>query len=275
MSQTLVAAGYPVGLVCRAVGLARSSYYHAPSAPDETALRAALLEAAVAWPTYGYRRLTHALARAGQTVNSKVVRRLMAELHLTPKKPLKKVFTTNSRHPFPRFPNLVAGRVIDRRGQVLVGDITYVRLRRGFVFLAVLMDVYTRQLWGWELSRSLDHTLTLAALERAVQQGVPEIHHSDQGMQYAATQYVTRLQALGVQLSMAAVGRPDQNAYAERLIRTIKEEEVYLADYADYSDAYQQLSHFLQEVYNHKRIHSALGYLTPIEFAQTAARPAA
>ncbi len=132
------------------------------------------------------------------------------------------------------------------------------------------MDVYPRAIRGWELSRHLDQALTLTALQRAVAVGhVPTIHHSDQGVQYAATAYVERLAQLGVQISMAEQGEPRQNGYAERLMRTIKEEEVALTEYRDFADAYVQLGHFLDEVYQHKRIHSALGYLTPAEFEST------
>src|SRR5690606_3706757 len=134
---------------------------------------------------------------------------------------------------------------IDRADQVWVGDLTYIRLPREFVYLAVLMDVYTRMLRGWELSRSLDGALTRSALERALAHARPEVHHSDQGVQYAATDYVQRLQALHIQVSMAAVGQPEENPHAERLIRTIKEEEVYLADYHSFTEAYAQLGQFL------------------------------
>ena len=276
MSVALVAAGYPVGLVCGLLGLARSSYYHAPApAPDEQVAKATLEQVATEWPTYGYRRLTKQLAREGQSVGSKRVRRLMAEMGLKAQKPRKKTATTASRHRFPRYPNLVAGLAIVRPDQVWVGDITYIRLRAGFVYLAVLMDVFTRQLRGWELSRSLEQPLTLTALERALAVGQPEIHHSDQGVQYAATAYVARLLAVGTQLSMAAVGHPDENPYAERLIRTIKDEEVYLSDYHDFTEAYTQIGQFLDDVYNRKRIHSALGYRTPAEFAARWAVPTA
>ena len=268
MSTELVAAGHPIGLVCQTLGLARSSYYYASQAPaNETELQTALKEEAGEWPTYGYRRLTRQLERRGLTVNCKRVRRLMREAGIQAAKPPKKVATTDSRHAFPRFPNLVLDVVIDHPDQVWVGDITYIRLKRDFVYLAVLMDVFTRLIRGWELGRSLDQSLTRAALERGLAQHRPEVHHSDQGVQYAATDYVARLQALGVQVSMAAVGKPEENPYAERLIRTIKEEEVYLSDYQDFTDAHQQLGRFLDDVYNCKRIHSALGYLTPLEFA--------
>jgi transposase InsO family protein len=153
-----------------------------------------------------------------------------------------------------------------RPEQVWVADITYIRLRDEFVYLAVLMDVCTRTIRGWHLSRSLEQALTLTALQRALQQHRPEMHHSDQGVQYAATDYVALLQQRQVQISMAAVGKAWENGYAERLMRTLKEEEVDLSEYHDYADAYQQLGHFLDEVYQPKRIHSALGDLTPAEF---------
>jgi transposase InsO family protein len=276
VSAELVAAGHPVSLVCQTLGLARSSYYRTPaSVPEAQTAKAALEQVAAEWPTYGYRRLTVQLARDGHPINSKRVRRLMGELGLQAQKPRKKTATTDSRHSFPRYPNLVASLAIERPDQVWVGDITYIRLRTGFVYLAVLMDVFTRQLRGWELSRSLEQALTLTALERALVVGQPQVHHSDQGVQYAATAYVARLRAVGTQLSMAAVGHPDENPYAERLIRTIKDEEVNLSDYHDFTDAYTQIGQFLDDVYNRKRIHSALGYLTPAEFAARWAVPAA
>jgi transposase InsO family protein len=268
VSTKLVAADYPVGLVCQTLNLARSSFYYAAApATDETQLKADLKAVAGDWPTYGYRRLAAQLRRTHPGINSKRVRRLMVELEIQAAKPPKKVATTDSRHHFPRYPNLVLDLTIDHPDQVWVGDITYIRLRRDFVYLAILMDVFTRLIRGWELDRSLAQRLTRTALERALTQAQPEIHHSDQGGQYAAPAYTTRLQDLHVQISMATVGKPEENPYAERVIRTIKEEEVYLSDYHDFTEAYQQIGQFIDDVYNHKRIHSALGYLTPSEFA--------
>ena len=174
--------------------------------------------------------------------------------------------TTNSAHPYPRYPNLVKNLDITRPEQVWVCDITYIRLAQGFVFLAVIMDVFTRAIRGWNLSRSLDVDLTLAALQRALSVCIPEIHHSDQGVQYASQAYTEVLHQYGIQISMAAQGKAEENGYAERLMRTIKEEEVDLSDYQDYHDAYQQIGRFIEDVYMTKRIHSALGYLTPAEF---------
>jgi transposase InsO family protein len=208
------------------------------------------------------------LRRLGWPVNAKRVRRWMDELGIHGTPPTRSKRTTNSRHAFPRYPNLVKDLEIRRPDQVWVADITYIRLRREFVYLAVLMDVFTRVIRGWHLGRSLDQGLTLAALERALTVAVPQMHHSDQGLQYAANAYVDRLQGLGVTLSMATVGEARENGYAERLIRTIKEEEVDLSDYQNFDDARRQITRFLDDVYNVKRIHSALGYLTPLEFEE-------
>jgi putative transposase len=264
-----LAKDYPIRLVCRLLDVPRSSVYYAPPPPDDEAmLKSVLLELAGEWPTYGYRRLTAMMRRLDWPVNGKRVRRWMQELQLTGAPPKRRPRTTNSHHDFPRYANLIKDLEISRPDQVWVADITYIRLRREFVYLAVLMDVFTRCLRGWHLGRSLDQGLTLAALERALVVATPHIHHSDQGVQYAATAYVERLQKLHVQLSMAAIGEPRENGYAERLMRTIKEEEVDLSEYHDFADAHRQITRFLDDVYNIKRIHSALGYLTPLEFEQ-------
>ena len=258
---------YPLRLLCRLLGVPRSSAYYAPRpAADEALLKTALIDLAGAWPTFGYRRLTVMMQRLGWPVNSKRVRRWMDELDLCGAPSARKTRTTNSRHAFPRYPNLVKDLKIKRPDQVWVADITYIRLKHEFIYLAVLMDVFTRSIRGWHLSRNLEQGLTLAALERALVVATPQIHHSDQGVQYAATDYVKRLRKRGVRLSMAAVGEPRENGYAERLMRTIKEEEVDLSDYHDFAEARTQIGHFIDAVYNVKRIHSSLGYLTPNEF---------
>jgi len=259
-------ASYPVELVCAVLDLPRSSYYYQGLPDDETDLKATIIQLAGEWPTYGYRRITKLLQRGGWVVNHKPVARLMAELGLVGEAPRRVPHTTDSQHDFGRYPNLVVGLAVLRPDQVWVADITYIRLRAGFVYLAVLMDVFTRAIRGWQLSRHIDQDLTLAALSRALAQTSPEIHHSDQGVQYAATASVERLEEVGTRLSMAAVGEPRENGYAERLMRTIKEEEVALNDYTDFHDAYTRIERFLDDVYPHKRIHSALGYLTPAEF---------
>ena len=260
---------YPIRLVCRLLGVPRSSVYYAPQpAADEAMLKTALLDLAGEWPTYGYRRLTAMMKRLGWRVNAKRVRRWMDELNLAGAPPVRKTRTTDSGHAFPRYPNLVKDLKIRRPERVWVADITYIRLREEFIYLAVVMDVFTRSIRGWHLGRDLDQGLTLAALERALVVAVPTIHHSDQGVQYAAAPYVERLQKLGVKLSMAAIGEPRENGFAERLVRTIKEEEVDLSDYRDFAEARGQIGHFIDAVYNVKRIHSSLGYLTPQEFEE-------
>jgi putative transposase len=262
----MISQEYPITLVCDMLSCPRSSYYYQAKQPDETELKSAIEKIAAEWPTYGWRRITAQLHRQGWVVNHKRVRRLMREMGLQAKIKRKRRNTTNSKHAFPRYPNLVQGLDVVHPDQVWVSDITYIRLHREFVYLAVIMDVFTRGIRGWHLGRSLDQSLTLLALQRALAHHTPEIHHSDQGVQYAATAYTQLLLEAKVQISMAEVGEAWQNGYAERLIRTIKEEEVDLSDYEDYNDAIRQLGRFLDQVYMHKRIHSSLGYLTPAEF---------
>lgn len=261
-----LAPTYGVSLACELLDLPRSSFYYQVDKPDESDCKDAIQEIVGQWPRYGYRRVTVQLRRDKQlVVNGKRVRRLMAEMGLQGQAPRRKRRTTNSEHGFPRYPNLVLGLQVERPEQVWVSDITYIRLCDDFVYLAVIMDVFTRSIRGWHLGRTLHQELTLTALQQALATGRrPEIHHSDQGVQYAASAYLDALK--GVAISMAEVGEAWQNGYAERLIRTIKEEEVDLSDYHDYQDAYRQLGRFLDEVYMRKRIHSSLGYLTPAEF---------
>jgi putative transposase len=259
-------AVYPIEVICAVLDLPRSSYYYHAQRDDEAALKAAIVQLAGEWPTYGYRRITKLLQRGGWSVNHKHVARLMDELGLVGEAPRRVPRTTDSQHDFGRYPNLVATLVVVQPEQVWVADITYVSLQQEFVYLAVLMDVFTRAIRGWHLSRHIDQDLTLTALNRALAQATPQIHHSDQGVQYAATAYVERLAQVGTHISMAAVGEPRENGYAERLMRTIQEEEVALNEYIDFHDAYARIERFLDHVYQHKRIHSALGYLTPTEF---------
>lgn len=261
---------YPITVTCKVLGCARSSYYYEVTEPsDEAKLKKAIKGVAADWPTYGYRRVTAQLRRQEWLVNRKRVQRLMRSMDIQARLKRKKRRTTNSAHDFPRYPNLVQDLEVVRPEQVWVSDITYIRLRYAFVYLAVIMDVFTRGIRGWHLGRGLDHSLTLTALQRAlIKYPAPEIHHSDQGVQYAATAYTQTLQDVNVQISMADVGKAWQNGYAERLMRTIKEDEVDLSEYIDYNDAYRQIGCFLDDVYMHKRIHSSLGYLTPAEFEE-------
>lgn len=262
--------GYPVDSLCSLLQFPRSSYYYQPITCEDPMLQGVVEEVAARCPVYGSRRVTQELRRDPYrlVVNRKRIQRLMREMGLVRTQKRQKKYTTDSLHGFRRYPNLVADLEITQPDQVWVSDITYIRLRREFVYLAVTMDVYTRSIRGWNLSRWLDRSLTLVALERALKAHVPEIHHSDQGVQYAANDYIDLLEKHQVQISMAGRGAPYENPYAERLIRTIKEEEVDLSDYVDFADALSQIGHFIEEVYEKKRIHSSLGYLTPVEFEE-------
>lgn len=260
--------GFRVSHVCQVLELSRSSYYYQPLVKDESRVVSAIEQVISESVTYGTRRVAKQLRRLPQPmiVNRKRVQRIMrVKDWLRPVKKTKRS-TTNSQHPYPRYPNLVKDLAIVRPDQVWVCDITYIRLWYEFVYLAIVMDVFTRAIRGWCLSRLLDQELTLTALRMALKMHAPEIHHSDQGVQYAAYTYTDTLKAHGTQISMAAVGKAEENGYAERFMRTIKEEEVNLSDYLDFVDALNQIGHFIEAVYNTKRIHSSLGYLTPAEF---------
>jgi putative transposase len=261
---------YGVSAVCRILGLARSSFYHQPHRrADERSFEQALLREAGQHPAEGSRRLTARLRRQARWAHTsrERVRRGMRQLGILRKIRRKRRRTTNSQHGFQRYPNRVKDLVIDHPHQVWVCDLTVITLADGSeVYLAIIMDVFTRQIVGWALRRDLTHELTLSALLRALHTATPEIHHSDQGVQYADHRYIQYLDRAHIQISMAAVGKAWENGHAERVLGTIKQEEVYLTEYRDFADALRQLGHFIDAVYNRKRIHSALGYLTPAEF---------
>ena len=269
MAQEMVEQyDFPVHLVCDFLDLAPSSYYYQKKEVAEQQLEADLKLVAGQHPTYGTRRLMHQLRRKpyGYQVNRKRVQRLARKMSLLRPVKRRKTRTTDSQHPYPRYENLVKDLEITYPDMVWVSDITYVRLKNSFVYLAIILDVFTRSVRGWCLSYSLDQQLTLEALRMALGKATPLIHHSDQGVQYAAYAYTDLLKANRIQISMAAVGKAEENGYAERFMRTIKEEEVDLSEYRDFADAFHQIGMFIQDVYMTKRIHSSLGYLTPTEF---------
>jgi transposase InsO family protein len=260
--------GYPVSSACELLELPHSTYYYRPVEVDECELEAAIEEIARQFSAYGTRRVSEQLRRSPyeMRVNRKRVWRIMAKKKLLRITKRRKRRTTDSQHPYPRYPNLVKELSITSPDQVWVSDITYIRLHQEHVYLAIIMDVFTRTIRGWCLSRTLDQELTLSALRAALATHTPEIHHSDQGVQYAAYAYTDLLKLHGIHISMAAAGKAEENGYAERFMRTIKEEEVYLSEYFNFGDALQQIRRFTGDVYNTKRIHSYLGYLTPAEF---------
>lgn len=259
---------YPIGQGCELAGLPRSTYYYHSHKMDESQLIGDIKEVAGQHVTYGTRRVRSQLRRTPYKycLNRKRVQRIMRQEKLLRPVKRRKCRTTNSDHPYPRYANLVDELKITSPEQVWVSDITYIRLGAGFVFLAIVMDVFTRLIRGWHMSKVIDQELSLAALRMALNDHVPQIHHSDQGVQYAAHEYIDLLKENQIQISMAAVGKAEENGYAERLMRTIKEEEVDLSEYRDFTDAKNQIGRFIEDVYNHKRIHSSLGYLTPAEF---------
>jgi putative transposase len=259
---------YPVSVLCEVLDVARSTVYYEPQVkPEDTGFLEAIERILMRWPFYGYRRVTAQLKREGHAVGETRVRRLLKLIDHTRSVGRVRVRTTDSAHDGPRFPNLVKGLAITAPNQVWVADITYIRLGRRFIYLAVILDAFTRGLRGWHVALSLEtKDLTGKALEMALaRHPAPDIHHSDQGKQYAAAAYRALLPAT-TQISMAAVGQPTENGLAERFIRTLKEEHVDYSDYRDLDDALEQLAHWLEIEYMTERIHSSLDYLTPAEF---------
>ena len=259
---------YSVREICQTLGFNRSSfYYHPQEDPSEDQLRSEIEKLAGRYPRYGYRRITQLLLRQGYTVGTRRVTRLMKEMNLLVS--VKRACqTTKSLQGEKPWTNLLETLEVSHQDQVWVADITYVRLKGRFIYVCLLMDVFTRMIRAWQLSQHLTQSLTLTPLKEALCHNVPEIHHSDQGVQYLSSAYITTLQEHGVEISVAQRGRPWENGYAERLIRTLKEEEVDINDYENITQARDRIGHFITQVYHQKRPHSALGYLTPIEFQQ-------
>jgi transposase InsO family protein len=272
-----------LGGLSAAVGVSRATFYRhrrrmQPAEPSqaERQARQAIQEVALEMPSYGHRPMTAELQRRGLSVGRDRVLRYMREANLLCRRRRAFVATTDSRHGLKVFPNLARDLVVTNIDQLWVADITYIRLPRGFVYLAVLLDAFSRRVIGWALRRQLTTELSLSALQmalatRPVKPGL--MHHSDQGTQYAAADYIALLVKHQVRISMSRTGNPYDNAKAERFMRTVKYEEVYLADYQTLTEARASINHFIEEVYNRKRLHSALGYRPPVEFELLCSQP--
>jgi len=262
--------------LCQLGQVSRAGFYrwrHAPPAVDsDMDLRDAIQRIALEWPCYGSRRVTAELRRQGGTVNRKRVRRIMREDNLLCLRRRKFVVTTDSNHSRPVYPNLAAELVLTGINQLWIGDITYIRLETEFVYLAVVLDAYSRRVIGWALDRTLEDDLALAALRMALDQRCPApglVHHSDRGIQYASTDYTARLKEHGIDISMSRKGNPYDNAACEAFMKTLKYEEVYRQEYRDLDEARASIQHFIEKIYNPKRLHSALGYRPPEEFERS------
>ena len=240
---------------------------------SEIQIREQIQNIVIEFPGYGYRRVTIELQNRGYSVKEKIVRKFMKEDNLLCVKKRFKLRTTDSNHGEKIYPNLARDLKITGINQLWVADITYIQLSKEFVYLAVIIDVFSRRCIGWELSRHIDTELTLDALRKAFKTRKGDdlkglIHHSDQGVQYASKEYVDCLKRHGIQISMSRTGNPYDNAFAESFIKSLKCEEVYLNEYGTFNDALANIDRFIEEVYNSKRLHSSIGYKSPINFEE-------
>jgi putative transposase len=261
-----------VSALCQMAGLGRAGFYRwrAPrqATPVEMEVRDDVQKVALEFPAYGYRRITAELQKRFQ-INHKRVLRIMREDNLLCIRRRAFVVTTDSRHNLSVYPNMARGIVPAGINQLWVADITYIRLRTEFVYLAVVLDAFSRRVIGWALGRTLEAELAVAALRMALSERQPSpglVHHSDRGVQYASHAYTEMLKQHQATISMSRKGNPYDNAACESFMKTLKQEEVYRNEYRDFHDACGSIGEFLERVYNQKRLHSALGYVSPVEF---------
>jgi putative transposase len=261
--------------MCELNGVSRTGFYrwsHTPESVDgDVDLRDEIQRIALAMPCYGWRRITAELRRRGWQVNHKRVKRLMREDNLLCLRRRKFLVTTDSNHQHPVYPNVAARMELTGINQLWVADITYIRLESEFVYLAVVLDAFSRRVVGWALDRTLEAVLVITALRRALTERRPTaglVHHSDRGVQYACGDYTEILKNHGITISMSRKGNPYDNAACESFLKTLKYEEVYRQEYRDLAEARAAVGEFLNRTYNHKRLHSALGYRPPVEFEQ-------
>ncbi len=259
--------------LCQMTGLSRAGFYRRrvprQATPVEMELRDQMQKVALESPAYGYRRITCELQRRGFDVNHKRVLRMMREDNLLCVRRRAFMVTTDSRHNLPVYPNLARQITPAAINQLWIADITYIRLRTEFVYLAVVLDAFSRRVIGWALGRTLEAELAIAALRMALIERRPSpglVHHSDRGVQYASGDYTAMLKQHQAIISMSRKGNPYDNAACESFMKTLKQEEVYRNEYRDFQDARSSIGEFLERVYNRKRLHSALGYLPPAEF---------
>ena len=269
-----------VAKMCEIFEVSRIDYYRRPKdiagSDADLELREKIQAVALEMSAYGYRRVTAELRRRGEVANHKRVLRLMREDNLLCLRKRKFKRTTDSNHSLAIYPNLAGEMRLSCIDQLWVSDITYIRLQREFIYLAVILDAYSRRLIGWALGQSLQSSLAVAALRmalltRSVEPGL--VHHSDRGVQYASREYTNILKENAILISMSRRANPYDNAKAESFMKTLKMEEVYLYEYENLAEARSRIGYFLEDVYNQKRLHSALGYVPPAEFEQTLLQP--